>query len=66
MDRLHCDALLQIAMRIYYPTELINLALVSRAFRYLGVDERLFRAFWLREFQQFCPDFILNYQKSID
>jgi hypothetical protein len=62
MERLHKDVLIQIAARIYYPTQLINLCLTSSAFRCLGVNEILFRMFWLRAFYKFSPDFVLKYQ----
>lgn len=65
MDRLGRDVLLEVARRIYYPTELINLALVCKAFKHLGTDERLFKTFWLREFQSYAPDFTSEFLNKI-
>jgi hypothetical protein len=60
MENLNRDVLSEIAKQIYYPTELINLVSVSKHFRFLGNNEHLFRCFWIREFQQFAPDFVLR------
>jgi hypothetical protein len=57
MNSLHRDVLLQIAARIFYPTELINLALTCKRFRFLGNDEWLFRSLWLREFKEHALGF---------
>jgi len=65
MEKLGRDVLLEIARRIYYPTELINLVLVCRSFRFMGTSERLFRAFWLREFKFFAPGFVSGFIENL-